>query len=325
MRSASAVLALVFAAAVLTSVGRAQQPSIGVLHVQGNVHLLATVAGNVAVQVGPEGVLLVDTSAAAVTAELLAAVRTLSDKPVRWIVNTHAHGDHTGGNEAMSKAGSGTPQNRFGSGLAFPGSLPSGAVIVAHESVLHRMSTPSGGKPPAPQGAWPVAAYIGDGRELFFNGEAIQIYHAPRAHTDGDTLVYFRHSDVIATGDVFNTNSFPVIDVETGGTIDGVIAGLNHVLDIAIPAEKQEGGTSVIPGHGRLGDEADVVQYRNMVTIVRDRVQDMLKRGMTLDQVKQAKPTAGYDRRWSTPAWTADMFVDGVYRSLGPAPATAQR
>ena len=320
----AAVLSLVTAAA-LVCVTSAQAPRTGVLPVQGNVYLLATPASNVVVQIGDEGVLLVDTGAASVTDDILAAVRTLSDKPIRWIINTHVHPDHTGGNAVLGKAGRATPQNQFGSGRAFPGSLPSGATIVAHESLLTRMSAPTGETPPAPQAAWPVATYFGAGRELFFNGEAIQIFHAPRGHTDGDSIVYFRHSDVVATGDIFNTTSYPVIDLNTGGTINGVIAGLNHLLDIVIPKEKQEGGTYVIPGHGRVSDEGDLVQYRDMVTIIRDRIQAMVTRGMTLDQVKAAHPTAGYDRRWSAPGWTSDMFVDAAYRTLSAPAATAPR
>ena len=319
----AAVLSLVTAAA-LVCVTSAQAPRTGVLPVQGNVYLLAT-PSNVVVQIGDEGVLLVDTGAASVTDDILAAVRTLSDKPIRWIINTHVHPDHTGGNAVLGKAGRATPQNQFGSGRAFPGSLPSGATIVAHESLLTRMSAPTGETPPAPQAAWPVATYFGAGRELFFNGEAIQIFHAPRGHTDGDSIVYFRHSDVVATGDIFNTTSYPVIDLNTGGTINGVIAGLNHLLDIVIPKEKQEGGTYVIPGHGRVSDEGDLVQYRDMVTIIRDRIQAMVTRGMTLDQVKAAHPTAGYDRRWSAPGWTSDMFVDAAYRTLSAPAATAPR
>ena len=309
----------------LVCVTSAQAPRVGVLPLQGSVYLLATPASNVVAQIGDEGVLLVDTGAASVTEDILAAVRTLSDKPIRWIINTHVHPDHTGGNAVLEKAGRATPQNQFGSGRAFPGSLPSGATIVAHESLLTRMSAPTGETPPAPQAAWPVATYFGEGRELFFNGEAIQICHAPRAHTDGDSLVYFRHSDVVVAGDIFNMTSYPVVDLATGGTVNGIIAGLNHLLDIAIPKEKQEGGTLVIPGHGRVSDEADLVQYRDMVTIIRDRIQVLVARGMTLEQVKATRPTAGYDRRWSAPGWTSEMFVEAAYRTLAAPTATSQR
>jgi glyoxylase-like metal-dependent hydrolase (beta-lactamase superfamily II) len=317
------VLSGALAAAVVCAAG-AQEPRVGVLHVQGNVYVLATAAGNVALQIGAEGALIVDTASAGFSGDILAAVRTLTDKPIRWIVNTHAHADHIGGNEALSKAGSGTPQNRFGSGRAFPGVLASGANIVSHEAVLTRLIKPVAGASP-PQAAWPTMTYLGEGREMFFNEESIQILHEPAAHSDGDSIVYFRRSDVICTGDIFSTTGYPVIDLDAGGTINGVVAGLNHLLDIAIPKEKQEGGTYLIPGHGRLSDEADLVQYRNMVTIIRDRIRDLTARGMTLDQVKAAKPTAGYDRRWSTPSWTGDMFVEAAYRSLLSPSTTAQR
>jgi glyoxylase-like metal-dependent hydrolase (beta-lactamase superfamily II) len=283
--------------------------------------VLATASGNVAVQVGDEGMLFVDTAEPA--QDVLSAARRLSEKPIRWIVNTHFHPDHTGANETFSRAGRATPQNQFGSGRNFPGVLAAGATIVAHEAVLNRMA--AAGEDARPQSAWPTLTYFGAGRELFFNGEGIEIIHVPRAHTDGDSLVYFRRSDVVATGDIFSTIGFPRIDLKSGGTIDGVIAGLNRVLDIAIPKDKQEGGTFVIPGHGRVSDEADVVQYRNMVTIIRDRVREMKGRGMTLEQVKAARPTAGYDRRWATPVWTADMFVEAVYQTVLSASATTSR
>lgn len=322
MRAVILSVALILA---LAGAALAQELPAGLLRVQGSVYLLPTPAGNVVLQVGDEGVLIVDTSVPASTPDIVAAVRRLSDKPIRWIINTHAHPDHTGGNAALSTAGEGTPQNQFGSGRNFPGSLLSGAVIVAHETVLHRMSGLLGDATPTPQASWPVAAYIGSGRDMFFNGESIQIFHAPNAHTDGDSIVYFRYSDVLVTGDVFNMTSYPRIDLKSGGSIDGLIGGLNLVLDVAIPKEKQEGGTFVVPGHGRIGDEADVVQYRNMVTIVRDRIRDMLTRGMTLEQIKAAKPTSGYDRRWSTPSWTADMFVEAAYQTLRRSTTSARR
>lgn len=306
-------------AAAVVGVTDAQEPPLGVLHVQRNVYVIAGDGGNVTVQVGEEGVLVVDTQTGARTDRLVAAIRTLSDKPIRWAINTHVHPDHTGGNEGIERAGASIRQNAFGSGRNFPGTLPAGTTIVAHENVLTRMSAPTGERSLAPQRAWPVATYFGEGRELYFNGESIQVLHQPRAHTDGDSLVYFRYSDVVSTGDIFVTTSYPVIDVKTGGTINGVIDGLNRIIDITIPKEKQEGGTYVIPGHGRVTDEADLVYYRNMVTIIRDRILDMVRKAMTLEQVKAAKPTAGYDRRWATPAWTADMFVEAAYRTLAPA------
>ena len=169
-----------------------------------------------------------------------------------------------------------------------------------------------------PFGAWPTEGYPGDYKEVTFNGEAIQLFHQPAAHTDGDSLIFFRRSDVIVTGDIFVTTSYPVIDVKRGGSINGVIAGLNHIIDITIPKDWQEGGTMVIPGHGRIGDEADVVEYRDMVTIIRDRIQNMIRKGLTLEQVKAARPTLEYDPRYGFESgpWTTAMFVEAVYRGL---------
>ena len=166
-----------------------------------------------------------------------------------------------------------------------------------------------------PTSAWPTETYATDEYEVV-NGEGVQIFHEPAAHADGDSLVYFRRSDVISTGDIFSTVSYPVIDLRNGGTINGVIAGLNHILDLAIPKDKQEGGTYIIPGHGRVCDEADVLEYRDMVTIIRDRVLDLIKKGMTLEQITAAKPTLDYDGRYNATFWTTDMFVEAVYRSL---------
>jgi len=153
---------------------------------------------------------------------------------------------------------------------------------------------------------------------MYFNGEGIQIIHIPNAHTDGDSFVYFRRSDVLAVGDIFTPQNYPIVDIPHGGNINGIIAGLNRIIEITIPADKQEGGTYVIPGHGRLCDEADVVEYRDMATIIRDRVQDMVKKGMTLEQVRAAKPTRDYDPLYgaTTGFWTTDKFVDAVYASL---------
>jgi cyclase len=150
------------------------------------------------------------------------------------------------------------------------------------------------------------------------NGEAVIVYHAPDATTDGDSLVFFRHSEVISAGNLYSTVSYPVIEVDKGGSIQGVLGGLNRLLDLAVAEYRGQGGTWVIPGRGRLSDTADVASYRNMIHIIRDRVQDMIKKGMTLEQVKAARPTMDFDRRYGSTAgaWTTDMFVEAVYRSL---------
>src|SRR5262249_45204582 len=181
------------------------------------------------------------------------------------------------------------------------------------KGVLDAVSAPSGKQPAMPFGAWPTEGYPGDSKEVSFNNEAIQLFHQPAAHTDGDSIAFFRRSDVVVTGDIFVTTTYPVID--KGGSINGVIAGLNRIIDITIPKDWQEGGTMVIPGHGRICDEADVVEYRDMVTIIRDRIQDMIKKGMSLQQVQAARPTRDYDGRYGDPA----AMIEAAYRELSGA------
>ena len=316
----AAPAALAIALACLTVVPRAQEAEVHVLPVQGSVYMLVGAGGgNITVQAGDDGVLLVDASIETLSDGVLKAVRSISTKPIRYIINTHAHADHVGGNAAIAKHGA----TITGGTVGQPNP---GAAILAHENVLKRMSAPTGEQAPFPAASWPTDTYYTKKKELFFNGEAIQILHQPAAHTDGDSLVFFRRSDVVSAGDVFLTTTYPIIDRERGGTIQGVIAALNNILDITIPKDKQEGGTFVIPGHGRLCDEADVLEYRDMLTIVRDRVQDLIKRGATLDQVRSARPTLEYDRRYGAAAgaWTTDAFVEAVYRSLSPSQAKSR-
>ena len=289
--------------------------NIEVLPVQGNVYLLAGAGGSIAVQVGDEGVLLVDTGARQMTDNVLAAVRRLSDRPIRVILNTQADPDHTGGNEMLAKAGS---KVRGGNAVTNPLSAGEGASVIAHEQVLNAMSAPTGKQTPMPVGAWSTDTYFTDSKEVYFNGEPVQLLHQPAAHSGGDSIVFFRHSDVLVAGDVFVTTGYPVIDAQRGGSFSGVIDALNRLIDLAIPRDWQEGGTMVIPGHGRLADEADLVEYRDMLTIIRDRIRDAIKKGMTLEQVKAARPTRDYDVRYgsSSGSWTTDMFVQAAYRDL---------
>src|SRR6266849_6152765 len=292
------------------------QAELHVVPVQGNVYMLVGAGGNITLQVGKEGVLIVDTGLAQMSDKVLAAIRQLSDKPIRYIINTHVHPDHVGGNEKIGPAGSTIAGGNVVGNIGE--SAGKGATIVAHESVLSRMSAPTGAQAPLPFVAWPTDTYANDEKDLFFNGEGIQIFHQRAAHTDGDSIVFFRRSDVVSTGDIFMTTSYPIIDLQRGGSIQGVIDGLNRIIDLTIPAEKQEGGTYVIPGHGRLCDEADVVYYRDMTTIIRDRLEDMIKKGMTLEQVKAARPTRDYDPLYgaNTGFWTTEMFVEAAYKSL---------
>jgi cyclase len=301
-----------WAAAVLSAgqapAAGAQPGSIETYHVQGNVHMLVGAGANIAVQTGEEGVLVVDTGNTARRAEVLAAVRRLSDRPIRWIIDTAADADHTGGNETLSQAGMTVNGNP--------------AAIIAHEGTLTRMSAEG-----RRLTELPLNSFFEEGRDFFFNGEAIFIEHIPNAHTDGDVIVYFRGSDVIVAGDIFLTTHYPAIDLDAGGGVDGFENGLDRILDIAVPARLQEGGTYVIPGHGRVGDEADVLEYRDMVVILRDRIGHMIDEGMTLEQVLTAEPTVDYDSRYGRgdgPGSTAG-FVEAVYRELSARSSAAGR
>jgi len=287
------------------------------MRVQGNVHVIVGAGANVTVQLGDLGSIVVDTGTAARADATLASLRTLTTRPVRYIINTHSHADHVGGNERIGAAGlptSGRGVSQVGAGLG------ARAEIIAHEETLNRMSAPAGAQAPTPVVAWPTATFSSKKKEFFYNGEAVQIVHLPAAHTDGDSVVFFRRSDVIAAGDAYSTVSYPIIDLSRGGSIAGVLDGLNQLLDLVVSGEKTEGGTMIVPGHGRISDEADLVEYRDMVTIIRDRVQDMVNRGLTLAQVQTAKPTMEYDGLYAgAPGWSSAQFVEAVYRGLKPS------
>ena len=278
-------------------------PALEILPVQKNVYMLAGDGGNITLQIGNDGVLVVDTGLAEMSDQALAAIRKFTDKPIHYILNTHVHPDHTGGNETFGKAGNTITGGDVADDIK---GLEKGAAIMAHNRVLERMSAT------AAFAALPTDVYRGKQKDLYFNDEPVVLLHQPAAHTDGDSLVFFRGSDVISTGDIFVTTSYPIIDLDRGGSIEGIIDSLNRIIDITVPAALQEGGTLVIPGHGRICDEADVVEYRDMVTIIRDRIADMLKHGMTLEKVKAARPTEDYDPRYGS----STAFVEAVYRNL---------
>jgi cyclase len=307
---------LLLAAAGLAQFIYAQgEAEVHSLKVQGNITMLVGAGGNITVQIGHDGVLLVDAGLANASDKVLAELKKLTNEPIRYIIDTHFHPDHVGGNEKLRNSGNTIAGGNVAGDLGAEASR--GAQIIAHENILNRMSAPTGKTSSTPTGAWPTDTFFGDEKKLYVNGEGIEIIHIPAAHTDGDSIVYFRRSDVIATGDLFTTTMYPLIDIEHGGTIQGFLAGLQKIVDLVIPVYGQDGGTLIVPGHGRLCDLGDLLNYREMATIIRDRIQDMIKKGMTLEQVKAAKPTFDYDPLYgSNSFWNGTMFVEAVYKSL---------
>ena len=305
---------------------RAQQSNeaIDVLQVRPNFYMIAGAGGNIGVQMGPDGVVLVDTGAAEASDRVLATIEKLTDQPIRYIVNTGADADHVGGNAKLSKAG----RSIFATGTdpiggEFGKALTNGyaATILAAENVLLRMSAPTGKTAPFPNDAWPTETFAEKRKTIYFNHEGIEVLRQPSAHSDSDSLVFFRASDVVAAGEVIDATRFPVIDLANGGSIQGEIEALNHVVELAIrpiPFVFSGGGTIVLPGRGRIYEHADAVEYRDMIVIIRDVIQDMIQRGMTLDDIKAASPAKPYEPQYGAKAgpWSTNDFVEAVYKSL---------
>jgi glyoxylase-like metal-dependent hydrolase (beta-lactamase superfamily II) len=303
-----AAAAIAVLCAVVGTTAADDAGEIQVLPVQGNVFVLATSAGNTTVQIGSEGPLVVDAQRAILSEKVIEAVRQLSPRPIRHIVLTSGGEQQAGGAAKLSKAG------RYVRVIDTidPRGLDIRASIIAHLNVLNRMSTTN-----VPSESWPTDTYFTPEWSIFSNGEAVQLVHIDAAHSDGDSIVFFRRSDVISTGAIFDASGYPRFDLARGGSIAGVIEGLNRVLDIAVAGENQEGGTVIVPGRGRLSDETDVANYRDMVTIVRDRVRAMVAKGQSLQQVQQAQPTSDYDGLFEEASdWTREMFVEAIYRDL---------
>ena len=279
---------------------------LNLLHVQGNVHMLnGGPAGNIAVQIGSDGVMLVNAMGDGLAERIVEKIGELTGAPVRYIINTSADLHHTGGNAELSALG------EFGSTPSLAPGEAAGATLVAHENVmLSLFELESSGFPP--EGV-PRTVYFLPFKDIFFNDEPVFIIHEPNAHSNGDSIVLFRKSDTIAVGDLFIPGRYPVIDVERGGSVQGLLRALNHVLDLAVPRHLQDGGTRIIPGSGRLCNEADVVEYRNMVAVVRDRVRDLMEKGMDLEQIQAARPTRDYDTEFDG---SGEVFVESVYASL---------
>jgi cyclase len=287
------------------------QSGIEVIHVRGNVYMFASDEGNITVQVGEhrdnDGVLMVDTGSASMTERVQAELHKLTNKPLLYIVDTSADSDHVGGNAVLSKG-------EVSRGGANNGPRAADINIYAQDNALTRLSAPESHTPVL---GLPTMSFERM-KDFTFNGEAVQIFSEAPAHTDGDSVVFFRGSNVISAGEIFSTVGYPVIDLTRGGNIQGEVKALNHLLELTVPEISQEGGTMVIPGHGRLCDEADVTEYRDMVTIIRDRVADLIKNGKSLSEVQSARVTRDYDGRYSQPAWTGEMFVASIYNSLKP-------
>jgi cyclase len=308
------------AAAILVTVcslvaQQAPGTNFEVLQLRPNFYMIAGAGGNVGFQVGVDGVVVVDSGSASSADAIVAAIKKVTTQPIRYVINSSADPDHVGGNAIVAKAG----QTLFTQNADFVGG---GASILSVEQVLTRMSGSSGKASPLPAEGWPTETFNQPRKYIYLNGEGIEILHQRAAHTDGDAIVFFRRSDVVMAGDVFDTTRFPVIDIAKGGSIQGEIAALQKLVDTAIPSVpivSREAGTLIVPGHGRICDQLDVVEYRDMVTIIRDRIRDLMKQGLTLDQVKAASPARGYIRRYGsdTGSWTTNDFVEAVYRSMG--------
>jgi len=291
-----------------------------VLSLRPNFFMIAGAGANIGVQVGEDGVVVVDAGVAARADAVVAAIKKLTTQPIRYVIDTGADPDHVGGNETLSKAGQTlfTAPGSIGVTGDFLGGVAS---ILSAQQVLQRMTAPTGKASPYPIGATPTETFDYPRKYMYLNGEGIEILHQPAAHTDGDVMVFFRRSDVVVAGDILDTTRFPVIDVAKGGTINGEIAALNRLVDLAIPSVpivSRDAGTLVIPGHGRVCDQYDVAAYRDMVTVIRDRVRDLKKAGMSLNQVKATAPARGYTRRYGSDSgpWTTSSFVEAIYQTV---------
>ncbi len=295
-----------------------------VVRVRPNFYMIAGAGGNIGVQIGDDGIVLVDAGTREASSRVVAAIRKLDPQPIRYIIDTGPDADHVGGNGQLAKAG----RSIFAMGPEpvggeFAKEMTNGyaASILATENVLMRMSAPTGRASPFPNDTWPTETFRENRRYVYFNHEGIEILRQPSAHSDADSVVFFRASDVIAAGDVFDATRFPAIDLQKGGSIQGEIAALNRLIGLSVrpmPLAFENGGTRILPGHGRVSDQLDVVEYRDMLVIVRDVIEDLRKQGLTLAQVQAKGPAKGYEPLYGATAgpWTTGQFVESVYQSL---------
>ena len=327
--AATAACAFALAAIIIGSPGRpaiAQQAGTGLdlVQIRDNFWVIGGAGGNIVMQTGPHGVILVDSGTTEMADRVLATIRRVTDLPIRYVINTSMDADHVGGNETLSKAGLTILAGALAAGAGLGDDLVtnSGAAsVLAHENALTRMSAPTGQQPPVPFALWPTKTFAYDRYSMYLNGEGIQVIHQPAAHTDGDTIVFFRRADVIATGDIIDTTRFPFIDVARGGTVQGELDALNRLMQMSIhnlPLQWTPDRTLMVPGHGHVYDKLDLLEYRDAITVVRDRVADLISQGQTLAQVKSANPALGYRSQYGTDTgpWTTDMFVEVIYNEL---------
>lgn len=293
------------------------EDALDVVKVRKNFYMIAGAGGNIGVQIGSDGIVLVNAGTAQASDRVLAELKKLTDLPIRYIINADGGREFVGGNEKLAKAGFTIFTNALGNG-GFVGAMTNGAAaaILAHESVLARMT-----KENYPAAAAPTEAFYAPRKPLRMNDEGIEVLYQPGAHSGADSFVLFRGSDVVVTGDVMDTTRFPIIDIANGGTIRGEIDALNKLIDLTIaptPFIYKDVGTYVVPGHGRLSEQMEVVEYRDMVVVMRDRIADQIAKKKTLAEIKAARPALPYETRYGakTGAWTTDMFIEAVYNSL---------
>jgi glyoxylase-like metal-dependent hydrolase (beta-lactamase superfamily II) len=328
--SASTALCVLAVAAVLVvgwverAIARQQsEGELDVVQLRPNFYVIGGAGGNIVVQIGPEGVILVDSGSKEMADKVLAAIQRITPLPIRYIISTSMDADHVGGNDRLTRAGLSILPGAVAAGAGLNDDLVSNsgrASVLAHENVLTRM-TEATGPQALPFAHWPTKTFAFRQYSMYLNGEGIQVIHMPAAHTDGDTIVFFRRGDVIATGDIIDTTRWPFIDITRGGTVQGELDALNRLMDMSIlnvPIQWNPDRTFLVPGHGHVYDKLDLLEYRDAVTTVRDRVQDLIDEGKTLAQVKAADPTLGYRSQYGADKgeWTTDMFVEVMYNEL---------
>jgi cyclase len=314
-----------------SATARQASDELDLVQIRPNFYVIAGAGGNIVVQTGPEGVILVDSGTTQAADKVLATIKRITTLPIRYIINTSMNPDHVGGNDKLARAGLSILPGAVAAGAGLDDDLVSNsgrASVLAHENVLTRM-TAATGKEAVPFALFPTKTFAYRLYSMYLNGEGIQALHMPAATTDGDLAVFFRRGDVIATGDIVDTTRWPFIDVKRGGSVQGELDALNRLMDLAIlnvPIQWNPDRTLLVPGHGFVYDKLDLLEYRDAVTVVRDRVQDLIDQGKTLAQLKAADPTLGYRSQYGAESgpWTTDMFVEVIYNELAAKKGTSK-